>query len=66
MVIGNSEHAVLACEHAESEKNEQHRRADAPRDQPREDAQEPEHADEFMRVRNRSVAEGDELSAGHA
>jgi len=32
-------------------------------------ARQPEHAaeqDEFMRVRNRGVAEGDELSAGHA
>ena len=68
VVIGNAEHAVLAREHAEREKDEQHRRANAPRDQPGNDAQEPERPaqqDQLVRPGDRRVTQSDQLGPGH-
>jgi hypothetical protein len=68
VVIRNSEQAVLACEHAEGKEDEQHRRADAPRDQPGDDAQEPERPaqqDQLVRLGNRRVSQSDQLGPGH-
>jgi hypothetical protein len=69
VVVRNAKHVIVAREHAGREEDEQHRRADATRDHPGDDTQQPEYAsrqDQLVRLRYRLVAVGDQFGAVYA